>query len=98
MSIKDKLGKEILYFDGGMGTLLQQRGLTTSEMPEMWNITHSDVIEDIHFQYMKSGSNLITANTFGANRFKFFGQNGITVETIVGAAMDNAKKAREKFC
>lgn len=97
MSIKDKLGKEILYFDGGMGTLLQQRGLTTSEMPEMWNITHSDVIEDIHFQYMKSGSNLITANTFGANRFKFFGQNGITVETIVGAAMDNAKKAREKF-
>ena len=97
MNIKDKLGKEILYFDGGMGTLLQQRGLTTSEIPEMWNITHSDVIEDIHFQYMKSGSNFITANTFGANRFKFFGQDGITVDTIVGAAMDNAKNAREKF-
>lgn len=98
MNIKEKLGKEILYFDGGMGTLLQKRGLKPSEIPEMWNITHPDIIEDIHLQYLKSGSNIITANTFGANRFKFPKDGETTVDDIVKAAIKNAKNACEKVC
>ena len=34
--IRDRLGKELLFFDGGMGTLLQERGLAPGELPETW--------------------------------------------------------------
>ena len=39
--IQKRLGKELLFFDGGMGTLLQEKGLEPGELPELWNITHS---------------------------------------------------------
>lgn len=45
--IKDRLGKELLFFDGGMGTLLQERGLGPGELPETWNLIHPDVIREI---------------------------------------------------
>ena len=71
MNIRDLLGKERLYFDGGMGTLLQAKGLKPGELPEIWNITHPDIIKDIHKSYLNAGSNIITTNTFGANSLKF---------------------------
>ena len=40
--IRERLGKELLYFDGGMGTLLQAKGLQPGELPETWNVTHAD--------------------------------------------------------
>lgn len=63
MKLRDLLNKEFLYFDGGMGTLLQERGLRAGEKPENRNITHGDVITDIHLSYLKAGSNIITTNT-----------------------------------
>ena len=48
MNIKELLNKKRLYIDGGMGTLLQKRGLPAGELPENWNITHPDDITDIH--------------------------------------------------
>ena len=92
MNIKDLLGKERLYFDGGMGTLLQAKGLKAGELPEIWNITHSDIIKNIHLAYLNAGSNIITSNTFGANCLKFD-----NLEEIVSAAIANAKKAIEEF-
>ena len=71
MDIKRFLNKSRLYFDGGMGTLLQQRGLKAGERPEEWNLTRADVITEIHLDYLRAGSNIITANTFGANCLKF---------------------------
>ena len=47
MKIKDLLNKKRLYIDGGMGTLLQKRGLSAGELPELWNLTHADDITDI---------------------------------------------------
>ena len=44
----ERLGKELLFFDGGMGTLLQKEGLQPGELPEIWNIEQSDVIQNIH--------------------------------------------------
>ena len=38
----ERLGKELLYFDGGMGTLLQSRGLKPGELPEVWNLEHTE--------------------------------------------------------
>ena len=43
--IRERLGKELLYFDGGMGTLLQAKGLQPGELPETWNVTHADEIK-----------------------------------------------------
>lgn len=92
MDIKRFLNKSRLYFDGGMGTLLQQRGLKAGERPEEWNLTRADVITEIHLDYLKAGSNIISANTFGANCLKFD-----NYKQIIAAAITNVKKAIELF-
>jgi len=92
MNILEKIKTSITYFDGGFGTMLQQRGLAPGELPELWNISHGDVITDIHRQYLQSGCNIVTTNTFGANRFKFS-----NLEEIITAAVLNAKKAVSEF-
>ncbi len=90
MNIKDYLNIERLYSDGGFGTLLQARGLTAGEKPEIWNITHPEVITEIHLEYLNAGSDIISTNTFGANCLKF--EN---LEEIIDCAFRNAKKAIE---
>ena len=69
--ILERLGKELLYFDGGMGTLLQERGLKPGELPETWNLEHADEVTEIHRQYFEAGSDIVLTNTFGANAIKF---------------------------
>ena len=69
--ILDRLGKELLFFDGGMGTLLQAEGLKPGELPETWNITHPETVIGIHRKYIEAGSDIVLANTFGANAIKF---------------------------
>lgn len=71
MNIKEYMRERILYLDGGMGTLLQERGLKPGELPETWNISHSDIITEIHKSYFDAGSNVVNANTFGAYSLKF---------------------------
>lgn len=92
MSIRNLLGKQRLYFDGGMGTLLQARGLKPGEKPEQWNITHPELITEIHLEYLKSGSNIITANTFGANPLK-----AENYQELIAAGIKNAKNAVSLF-
>lgn len=92
MKLLDYLKASKLYLDGGMGTLLQSRGLMAGELPERWNISHPDVICDIHRAYYDAGSNVVSTNTFGANALKF--SHG-ELEDIIRAAVDNAKRARE---
>ncbi|MDD4437145.1 MAG: homocysteine S-methyltransferase family protein [Tissierellia bacterium] len=88
----NKLKEKFLYFDGAMGTMLQKRGLKTGELPEELNITNAEVIYNIHREYLNSGSNIITTNTFGANRLKL--KNLLyTVEEIVTTAVETAKKS-----
>lgn len=88
MAFKDELGKRIMFYDGGLGSLLQERGLKTGELPELWNLSKPEVLYQIHREYLEAGADIILANTFGANRFKF--EN---VEEIVAAGVKNAKKA-----
>jgi len=59
---------ELLICDGAFGTQIQQRGLEAGAMPELWNVDHQDVVRDIHREYMDAGAQIVTANTFGANR------------------------------
>ena len=90
MNLLNYLNNNILYLDGGMGTLLQKRGLAPGELPERWNITRSDVIIDIHKAYLNAGSNVISTNTFGANLLKF---DESELEDIISAAVSNARAA-----
>ena len=94
MKILDYLKQNILFLDGGMGTLLQSAGLPAGELPERWNITHPEVIQRIHRDYFEAGSNVVSTNTFGANSLKFSQKE---LEAIVRAAVENAKAAREGF-
>ena len=95
MSVLDFLGKEILYFDGAMGTRLQAAGMKPGELPEVWNITHGDVVAEVHASYVKAGANILKSNTFGANALKMQG-SGYTVEEAVLAAFVNARKGFQK--
>ncbi len=92
MKILDYAKDNILFLDGGMGTLLQERGLSAGELPEVWNLTHADVIRDIHRSYFSAGSNVVCANTFGANPLKF---SDTELEQIISAALENARVARD---
>ncbi|MBQ8816924.1 MAG: homocysteine S-methyltransferase family protein, partial [Lachnospiraceae bacterium] len=89
MNIREQLGKRILFFDGGMGTLLQARGLKPGELPESWNLTRPEEIISIHQAYLEAGADIILANTFGANSLKF----PENVRKIVAAGVANAKTA-----
>ncbi|MBQ7391781.1 MAG: homocysteine S-methyltransferase family protein [Clostridia bacterium] len=90
MNILQYLKNNILYLDGGMGTLLQAQGLSAGELPERWNLSHPDVITNIHKQYFDAGSNVVNTNTFGANSLKFGADE---LEAIIGAAIKNARQA-----
>ncbi len=90
--LRERLGKELLYLDGGMGTLLQDRGLAPGELPEIWNVTHPEVIREIHRLYMEAGSDIVLTNTFGANALKFHDTN-CSLEEIVTAAVGHVKAA-----
>lgn len=86
-------GKYIL-FDGGMGTMLQDKGMKIGAVPELLNIDKPDWIIDIHRAYIKSGANIIYANTFGANSYKLK-NTGRSVSEVIKAGIANAKKACE---
>ena len=92
MNFTDFLKENIVRLDGGMGTLLQARGLTPGEQPERWNLTHPEIIQAIHRDYFDAGSNVICTNTFGANCLKF---SEAELEAIIRTAVDNATAARD---
>lgn len=92
MGIRERLKKDILIFDGAMGTMLQNRGLALGELPEALNIKSPESIIEIHQVYIEAGSQVITTNTFGANELKLKG-SGYSVEEVIQAAVANARKA-----
>jgi len=96
IKFRDLIGKKIIYLDGGMGSVLQQKGLQAGELPEILNITNPQLIQEIHYEYYLSGSNVTYSNTFGANKLKYEDIEHDYKELIV-AAIDNVRAARERF-
>ena len=60
------LRERILILDGAMGTVLQGRGLQGNS--ELFNLSHPEIVEDIHSEYIKAGADIISTNSFGANK------------------------------
>ena len=93
VGLKELIKEKILIFDGAMGTMLQKKGLKIGENPELLNIKSPDIIEEIHKEYIESGANVITTNTFGANERKLKLCN-LQVEEAIDSAVQIAKNAR----
>ena len=82
----------ILILDGAMGTVLQQRGLPPGGQPELLNLTDPALLDSVYREYIAAGSQVIYANTFGANGLKLR-RTGHSVEEVVTAAIRVAKAA-----
>ena len=91
-SFLSRLGREWLFCDGGTGSLLQARGLAPGELPETWNLTHPEDLIEVAQAYFEAGSDVVNANTFGANALKYPDR----LEEIVQAAVSHVKEARRR--
>lgn len=94
MDVREWLKDNLLIFDGGMGTMLQKRGLAPGAIPELLNITNPDTVTDIHREYVQAGADVISANTFQAHELKLDGNN---VEEIVTAGINCARNSGARF-
>lgn len=90
MDFKELIKHGTVLLDGAMGTMLQNAGLEAGAAPELLNIDKPELIEDIHRKYVEAGSQIVYANTFGANRYKL---KNNSVKEIISAGISIAKKA-----
>lgn len=92
MDFKTLLKKEFVSLDGGMGTMLQARGMKPGETPEALNLENPRMLIEIHKEYLAAGADIIYANTFGANRYKLE-HCGYSVDRVIRAGIHNARTA-----
>lgn len=85
-----------VFFDGGMGTMIQKTGVIGYTIPEDLNFYHPEIIKDIHAQYLNAGANVITGNSFGANPIKVAGGK-FSAEDYIASAIKIQKEAIEEF-
>lgn len=88
--------RQFLILDGGMGTMLQAKGLPLGGVPEVWNLEHPDDITAIHRAYVEAGSDVVYANTFGCNRLKM-ARTGHSVQELIEAAIRCAKASGARY-
>ncbi len=94
-SLLERVGRgEILVSDGAMGTFLQANGLKPGECPELWCISHPQVVKGIAEAYIAAGADIVETNSFGGNAYKLhpFGLDGRVAE-LNRAAATLAKEA-----
>ena len=94
VNVLDALQTDLLFFDGAMGTMLQSRGLAPGQLPELYNLTHPDLVADIHRDYVTAGADIVTSNTFQAHELKL-GEH--SVEEVVAAGIACAKASGARF-
>lgn len=90
MAKYDEMKKRILLMDGAMGTMIQKYGAQGDAPPETLSSTNPQLIASIHKSYVDAGADIIYANTFGANRYKYEGL-GYSVEYVIKNAIKVAK-------
>jgi 5-methyltetrahydrofolate--homocysteine methyltransferase len=85
--------REVL-FDGAMGTMLFSYGLPFGTPPELWNLSHPEIVLKIHKKYIQAGADVIQTNTFGASSLKLKKSgNEKKIERLNEAAVKIARKA-----
>ena len=69
-NLRELLGTRVLIGDGAVGTLLGERGVGFGHPYARANLSHPEMVTDIHVDYLRAGADVIETNTFAANRFK----------------------------
>jgi 5-methyltetrahydrofolate--homocysteine methyltransferase len=59
--------ERVVLLDGGLGSMLIAAGLAAGRAPEWWNLEHPDRVASVHRAYAEAGSDIVHANSFGAN-------------------------------
>lgn len=67
---RERLGKEVILFDGGVGTYLYEKGIFINTCFDELNLINPDIVSEVHRDYVNAGADVIETNTYGANRFK----------------------------
>lgn len=93
MHILEFMKEHLVLLDGGMGTLLQAKGLAAGELPERWNLAYPERITEVHRAYFDAGSHIVSTNTFGANTLHY---TSAELEEIIPAAVENARRAQRE--
>ena len=90
--------EKVLVFDGGLGTMLLEKGLEAGSSPELLNLKNPQAIEEVHLGYLNAGADVITTNTFGGNRLKL-AEYGLQqqIKEINAAGVKIARKVADKF-
>ena len=69
-SFLDRLKEGPLVFDGAMGTQLYERGIFINKSFDDANLSNPALVQAIHADYVRAGADIISTNTFAANRIK----------------------------
>ncbi|MDR0615147.1 MAG: homocysteine S-methyltransferase family protein [Lactobacillales bacterium] len=85
---------QFVLFDGAMGTQLQARGLSVGENPKDFNLSHPKIVKSIHKDYITADADVITTNTFQANRKKVKQKD---LPAIIFAAISHVKAANASY-
>ncbi len=96
MEFRDFMKNDIVLFDGAMGTQIQQLKIPAYYSPDEYSVRMPEQVEKIHLDYLLSGADVITSNSFGANAYKCGGKE-ISFERIIEASISCARNAREKY-
>jgi methionine synthase / methylenetetrahydrofolate reductase(NADPH) len=90
------LKEKPLLVDGAIGTLLYARGASTEAAFEQLNVTHADLVQQVHIDYLNAGADVIETNSFSGNRLRLanFGLEEDVWKFNVAAAKI-ARNARE---
>ena len=59
-----------LLADGAIGSNLFERGLTSGDAPELWNVEHPDRVAQLHRAFVEAGADIILTNSFGGTRYR----------------------------
>lgn len=89
----DLIAERTVIFDGAMGTMLLNAGLSSGAIPELWNIEKPEVVQNVHRQYYEAGADVVHTNTFGGTAIKLQ-QKGLAdkMETINKTAVTIARR------
>ncbi len=92
----ERMSREVLLLDGGMGTSLQTRGLPRGYPPALWSVERPEEVRRLHEEYVEAGSDVIFTNTFGASRFRLepYGWSDRVLD-LNRAAVAQAKEAAQ---
>lgn len=85
---------KFLLVDGAMGTMLQKRGLPVGVPPELFNLSHPEILTKVHQEYVAAGADIITANTFQANRYKLPREQ---LSQVISSGIALARAAKPKY-